>query len=193
MKLKYIPNILSTIRLLLIFVFVYTFFACEDLYVALLIFLVAGATDIVDGFLARRFNWVTKLGKLLDPLADKMMQFAALTCLWIKNLIPWWFAVLYFLKEGTILLLGLIVIKRRDVAVVSKWYGKLAVCLFYATVAVSMIFDSFLAEHTVIATIIFIPAIACAVAALIAYIKHYSYLKKEAPQHGYVLKNRKEQ
>lgn len=193
MKLKYIPNILSVIRILLIFVFVYTFFTCDNLYVALIVFLVAGATDIIDGFLARRFNWITKLGKLLDPLADKMMQCAALICLWIKNLIPWWFAVPFFIKEGAILLLGLIVIKRRDVAVVSKWYGKFAVCLFYATVAASIVFESFLAEHTLIATLMFIPAIVCAIAALIAYIKHYAYLKKEAPQHGYVLKNRKEQ
>ena len=193
MKLKYIPNVLSAIRLLLVFVFIYTFFACESLYVALLIFLVAGATDIVDGYLARRFNWVTKLGKLLDPLADKMMQVTVLTCLWMKHLIPGWIAVLYFLKECTILLLGLIVIKRRDVAVVSKWYGKLAVCIFYATVAVSMLFGRFFAEHTLIATIVFIPAIICTVMALLAYIKHYSYLKKEAPQHGYVLKNRKDQ
>ena len=193
MKLKYIPNVLSVIRLLLVFVFVYAFFTCESLYVALVIFLVAGATDIVDGYLARRFNWITKLGKLLDPLADKMMQITALTCLWIKHLIPGWIAVLYFLKECTILLLGLIVIKRRDVAVVSKWYGKLAVCIFYATVAVSMIFDEYFAEHVLITTIIFIPAIICTIVALIAYIKHYSYLKKEAPQHGYVLKNRKDQ
>ena len=193
MKLKYIPNVLSVIRLLLVFVFVYAFFTCESLYVALLIFLVAGATDIIDGYLARRFNWITKLGKLLDPLADKMMQITALICLWMKHLIPGWIAVLYFLKECTLLLLGLIVIKRRDVAVVSKWYGKLAVCIFYATVAVSMIFDDFFAEHTLITTIIFIPAIVCTVMALIAYIKHYSYLKKEAPQHGYVLKNRKDQ
>jgi len=193
MKLKHIPNILSVIRICLIFVFVYAFFALNNLYVALFIFLLAGATDIVDGFLARRYNWITKIGKLLDPLADKLMQCTALICLWIKGLIPWWFATPFFVKEGVMLLLGLIVIKRRDVAVVSKWYGKFAVCLFYATVAVSIIFEEFLAGHKLVATIIFIPAIACAIAAFVAYIKHYAYLKKEKPQHGYVLKNRKEQ
>ena len=99
MKLKNIPNILSIIRILLIFVFVYTFFALDNLYVALIVFLVAGATDVVDGFLARRYNWITTLGKILDPVADKMMQFAALICLLIKGLIPWWFAAIFFAKE----------------------------------------------------------------------------------------------
>ena len=92
-----------------------------------------------------------------------------------------------------ILLLGYIVIKRRDVAVVSKWYGKFAVCIFYATVAISIIFKDFLAENTLVATLIFIPAVACAIAAFAGYVKHYAYLKQEAPQRGYVLKNRKEQ
>lgn len=193
MKLKNIPNILSVIRIILIFVFIYAFFALENLHVALLIFLIAGATDVVDGFLARRYNWITKLGKILDPLADKLMQCTALVCLWIKNLIPWWFAVSFFIKEGVILLLGYIVIKRRDVAVVSKWYGKFAVCIFYATVAISIIFKDFLAENTLVATLIFIPAVACAIAAFAGYVKHYAYLKQEAPQRGYVLKNRKEQ
>lgn len=193
MKLKNIPNILSVIRILLIFVFVYTFFVLDNLYAALIIFLVAGATDVLDGFLARRYNWITKLGKILDPLADKLMQFAALICLLIEGLIPWWFATAFFVKEAFILLAGLIVIKRRDVAVVSKWYGKLAVCLFYATIAVSIIFKDFLASNTIISVLIFIPAAAFALAALVAYIKHYSYLKAEKPQRGYLLKNRKDQ
>ena len=193
MKLKNIPNVLSCIRLFLIFVFIYTFFAFETPIVALIVFLVAGATDVVDGFLARRFNWITDLGKILDPLADKLMQCTALACLWIKDLIPWWFAVSFFIKEGVILLLGLIVIKRRDVAVVSRWYGKLAVCLFYATIVISIIFREFLAANPLIATIIFVPAVICTIAAFVGYVKHYSYLKKEKPQRGYVLKNRKEQ
>ena len=193
MKLKNIPNILSIIRILLIFVFVYTFFALDSLYVALLVFLVAGATDVVDGYLARRYNWITTLGKILDPVADKMMQFAALICLLIKGLIPWWFAAIFFAKELTILGAGLLVIKRRDVAVVSKWYGKVAVCVFYATIAVTIIFKDFLLENPLITAVICLPAIGFALGALFAYIKHYSYLKKEEVKRGYLLKNRKEQ
>ena len=56
MKLKNIPNILSVIRILLVGVFVYTFF-CVDAYLSMAVFLLAGATDVVDGYLARRNNW----------------------------------------------------------------------------------------------------------------------------------------
>ena len=61
MKLKNIPNILSIIRIFLVFVFVFVFFVMDSPIGALIIFLTAGATDIVDGYLARRFNWITNL------------------------------------------------------------------------------------------------------------------------------------
>ena len=127
MKLKNIPNILSVIRILLVFVFVWLFFALEKPYVALLIFLIAGLTDVVDGYLARRNNWVSNLGKILDPLADKLMQCTVLVCLYIRHYIPIWFVIPFFVKELFTLLIGFIVIKRRSVAVVSKWYGKMTV------------------------------------------------------------------
>ena len=80
-NLKNIPNILSTIRILLVFVFVFLLFGLNSPVGALIVFLVAGATDVIDGFLARRFNWITNLGKILDPLADKLMQCTVLVCL----------------------------------------------------------------------------------------------------------------
>ena len=70
MKLKNIPNILSVIRIGLVFVFIALFFGLDQPYAALLVFLLAGATDVVDGYLARRNNWISNLGKILDPFAD---------------------------------------------------------------------------------------------------------------------------
>lgn len=191
MKLKHIPNILSFIRILLVFVFIFVFFLVDH-YLALVIFLIAGLTDVIDGYLARKNQWITELGKVLDPLADKLMQCTVLICLCIEKMIPIWFAVPFFVKEGFTLLIGLIVIKRRDIAVVSKWYGKMTVCLFYATVAISIIFKSFLRANRGIAILIFIPAVISAIASLAAYIKHYAYLKNEEVRHGDILKNRKE-
>ena len=86
-KLKHIPNVLSVIRILLVFVFVYLVFAGDNLFAAVIVFLVAGATDVVDGFLARKYNWITNLGKLLDPFADKLMQCTVLVCLCLKKII----------------------------------------------------------------------------------------------------------
>ena len=187
MKLKNIPNILSVTRICLVFVFIALFFT-GNIYAALLVFLVAGATDVVDGYLARRNNWISNLGKVLDPLADKLMQFTVLICLWIADIIPWWFVVPFFVKDLFTLLAGLIVIKRRSVAVVSKWYGKLTVCLFYATIVLATLQKDFFAAHPVLEILLFVPSIGFAIFSLVAYIKHYAYLKNEEPKHGKLLK-----
>lgn len=191
MKLKNIPNVLSVIRICLVFVFVALFF--NDMVIpALIVFLVAGATDVVDGYLARRYNWITNLGKILDPVADKLMQCTVLVCLYIGGYIPIWFVIPFFVKEFCTLLLSFIIIKRRSVTVVSKWYGKFTVCLFYATIAVSILFKNFFAAHTVLGILIYIPAVFFAVFSFIAYIKHYAWLKKEEVKKGNLIK-RKEQ
>ena len=182
---KNIPNILSVIRIILVFVFVFVFFALDNPIVAILIFLLAGATDILDGYLARRNNWITNLGKRLDPLADKLMQCTVLICLLIKNYIPWWFVLPFFIKEVTTLVIGSIVIRRRSVVVVSKWYGKASVCLFYATIVIAVILrltcgDLFANYSNIwLEILVFAPAAIFATIAFIAYIKHYSTLKKE--------------
>ena len=192
MKLKNIPNILSVIRILLVFVFIYLFFSMAEPYVALLIFLLAGATDVVDGYLARRNNWVTTLGKILDPVADKLMQCTVLVCLAIKQYIPIWFMLPFFIKEALTLFMGFLVIKRRNVAVVSKWYGKFTVCLFYATIALAILLRDFLSQNLILYHAMFVPAVVFAVIAMVAYIKHYAYLKNEEPQQGKIINIRKE-
>lgn len=193
MKLKNIPNILSVIRICLVFVFVALFFTQEKPYAALITFLVAGATDVVDGYLARRNNWVTNLGKILDPFADKLMQCTVLVCLYIKNYIPLWFVLPFIGKELFSLIIGFVVIKRRSVAIVSKWYGKFTVCLFYATIAISMICKEYLSMHPIISIVIFVPAVICAIATLVAYVKHYAFLKKLDVCKGDLFKMGKEQ
>ena len=192
MKLKNIPNILSMIRICLVFVFIALFFS-GNVWAALIIFLVAGATDIVDGYLARKYNWITNLGKILDPVADKLMQCTVLVCLCIGKYIPIPFAIVFFLKELCTLLMGFIVIKRRSVTVVSKWYGKLTVCLFYATIAVSIIFRPFFATHSLLQLIICIPAVFFAIFSFVAYVRHYAWLKHEAVKKGNLIKGRKEE
>ena len=184
MGLKNIPNILSLIRILLVFVFVFVLFALDMPILAIIVFLIAGITDVVDGYLARRFNWITNLGKILDPLADKLMQCTVLVCFWIKGYVPWWFVVPFFLKEISTIIIGLVVIKRRNVVVVSKWYGKAAISLFYVTVVISVAFSNFFATHEFIKILAFIPAIVFAMSAFVAYVKHYSALRKNEVEKG---------
>lgn len=183
-KLKQIPNILSIIRILLVFVFVH-FALIQDpmgLKIAILVFVIAGATDVVDGFLARRFGWVTEIGKILDPFADKLMQCTVLVVLCAKHIVPIWFIIPCILKEIFTLMAGLFVIKKRSVVVVSRWYGKAAVCVFYATIVASVLFEEALSHAPVIHALMFLPAIAFAIGALVGYIKHYYSLKNPATE-----------
>ena len=91
--MKNIPNILSLIRLLLVPVFVLLFFA-EKTFAAAAVFVISGITDVLDGFIARKFGFISNLGKVLDPLADKLTQMSAFVCLYIAKLIPLWMPVL---------------------------------------------------------------------------------------------------
>lgn len=184
--MKNIPNILSVIRIILVLVFVVVFFLPISKLWALIVFLTAGATDVVDGFLARKFNWITDLGKILDPFADKLMQCTVLVCLCIENVVPIWFLLIFFAKEIMTLLLGFIAIRRRSVVVVSKWYGKASVCLFYATIFLAVIFR-YVCNWNIEGLnqlLLFLPAAIMAVFAFGAYIGYYSKLSKDKIEHG---------
>jgi len=143
-KLKYIPNILSLVRIALVPVFIYLFFTCGDkIYLPLIVFLLAGATDIIDGYLARRNNWITNLGKFLDPLADKLLQCSVLVCFVLKELLPWWLAGMFVGKELFMICGAIIVLKKIKVTVKSHWYGKLTTAAFYAIALLVFIFDMY--------------------------------------------------
>lgn len=141
---KYIPNILSVIRLLCIPLFVCLFREGERLAAAGA-FCFASATDVLDGYLARRNNWITNIGKLLDPLADKAMQFTVLLCLTLSftggmKTIAAIVLVLFSLKELAMIVGALVVLRVKRVAVRSVWYGKLATVIFFA-ITLIMILD----------------------------------------------------
>ena len=175
MKLKYIPNILSCIRIALVAVFIYCFFYDypHNLTAAVIVFLVAGLTDVIDGFLARRFKWISNLGKVLDPLADKLMQCTVLVCMTIKEIIPVWVVVPFILKELLILSGGLFMIKKRSVVAVSNIYGKLTVVFFYAAVVFCIVGREYLAENPLMLYLICALVLIVAMSALINYICAY--------------------
>lgn len=142
MKLKYIPNVLSAIRLALVGVFAAVFFGDQSeagMKAVLIIFAVAEATDVADGFLARRYGWITDAGKILDPLADKLMQCTALVCLTVSRMIPIWYSAPYILKELVMLCGGFIIIRKRKIVVVSNLFGKGAAVMFFATICAAML------------------------------------------------------
>lgn len=132
-KVITIPNILSFVRLCLIPVFVWTYVVRHDLAWTLILLALSALTDIVDGFIARRFNMVSNVGRILDPAADKLTQLAVIACLCVRcpQLIV--VAVLLVIKEVANGIVGLRMMKTHRDALDSKWHGKLATCVIYAT------------------------------------------------------------
>ena len=80
MKKENIPNILTIIRFILI-PFIFTSVVNNDYLAALIIFTISAITDVLDGYIARKYNYITDLGKLIDPLADKLTQVSLLLSL----------------------------------------------------------------------------------------------------------------
>ncbi len=128
--MRHLPNILSGIRLILVGVFVMLFRAGRYLP-ALSVFVFAFFTDVLDGQLARAHGWVTNVGKLLDPLADKLMTLAALICVYIGKLKSLYLILflLMALKE-LLMIVGGIFMAKRNVVAMADWPGKLATGLF---------------------------------------------------------------
>ena len=135
--LKQIPNILTIIRFLLIPFIVISIFQ-GDYISGIILFTVSGSTDVLDGFIARKFNLISNFGKLMDPLADKLTQIAVLTSITLVRIIPVWILVIVVLKE-LIMVMGASFLYGKDVVVYSKWYGKLATVLFYLAIVISLI------------------------------------------------------
>lgn len=137
-----VPNILTCCRIAMVFLFVFFYFSRLELrfYIAGAVFALAGLTDIVDGYLARKYHAVSHLGKILDPVADKLMQLAVFVCLYLDRLIPMWILILFAFKEGVLLMGGALILKRGRNMESSKWYGKFGTVLIYAAVMPLILF-----------------------------------------------------
>jgi cardiolipin synthase len=106
-----IPNALSALRLLGVPVFFWLIVGPENDGIALIFLVVSAFTDWLDGFLARKLNQFSRLGELLDPLADRLYVIAALAALYIRELLPIWVVVLLILRDVLMSML-LIYLKR---------------------------------------------------------------------------------
>jgi len=192
--LKHVPNLLTIVRFLLIpFIII---FAVQNNYIMAIIFLtLSGITDILDGFIARKFNLITDFGKLIDPLADKLTQVSILTVLVIKDIIPFWILAIVLLKEF-LMVSGASFLYGKELVVSSKWYGKLATVLFYSAIVISLLLKQLepairanqSPENSAPPIILYadqplyILAILSTIFSLIMYIKAFAiqgYLKKE--------------
>jgi cardiolipin synthase len=119
-----VPNVITLVRLCLLPVFLWLLFARDNRAAAAGLLAVLGATDFLDGYIARHFDQVSELGKILDPVADRLLFFVAVGGIMIDGSVPVWFAVAVLAREvlvaGGTLVLAAKGVRRIDVT----WYGK---------------------------------------------------------------------
>ena len=156
-----IPNILTTVRLVIIPFFAYFLLEDESFWLAAALFLLSGITDVVDGWIARHFNMITDVGSVYDPLVDKLMQITAVVCLAVKEVIPVWIICIIAAKEITMIVVG-IVLYIKKIVVHSNWYGKIATVLFYAVILALIIFPqiNYFIKMTILGILVFVMLLA---------------------------------
>lgn len=119
-----IPNAISLIRLACIPLFLWLLFSQDDRWGAAVLLGALGASDWVDGFIARRFDQVSELGKILDPTADRLMLLVGIFAIMVDGSVPIWLGVLALVREGLVaivaLVLGALGARKIDVT----WWGK---------------------------------------------------------------------
>ncbi len=137
-----IPNMLSMLRLAMIPFIIWLYLKCKRYDLALVLLLLSGLSDTVDGWIARRFNMVTDVGKVLDPIADKLTQASMILCLAITSLEMRWLFCILIVKELIMGVMGLVVLKKTGKVNSAKWYGKLCTWILYATVMAYLVFPN---------------------------------------------------
>ncbi|MCK5069365.1 MAG: CDP-alcohol phosphatidyltransferase family protein [Desulfocapsa sp.] len=141
-KIVNVPNFLTLLRFLMIGVMVWFFLNSHPIY-AMYVYMGAVFTDLLDGVIARKFNMVTNLGKLIDPLADKFLQFAAVFCFFWIGYLPIIPFILIVLNEILMVYGASFMFLKKHTVMSANLFGKIAAGLFYAA-----ILTTFLHEYT---------------------------------------------
>ncbi len=168
--MKKIPNILTLIRLCLVPVFIVVFLLeGGQKNIAGSIFVLASVTDVLDGYLARKFNAMSKVGQLLDPLADKLMQIAAIVMMLIEKILPLWFVIFLASKEILMICAGFFLYSKKTF-VKSNIFGKLNTVAVFAAITILMFFSN---VSETLETVMLLLVLCTSFAAMISYL--YSY------------------
>ena len=170
-----IPNILTCIRLCLmpVFVSVYLSPIPNGRYIAMIILCLSFITDVLDGYIARRFNMVSDLGKILDPLADKVMQVAVLVCMALGHKSLLWLVLILVVKDILIGIGAFVMFQKKKKVAQANWFGKVS-CFFSVAGSLVIMFGEF---GSITPTIISICVGVMALVNIIAFISYvFDYL-----------------
>ena len=155
-----IPNIITTVRFLLVPVYpvVYSSSFKNAQLAALCIFVFAMLLDVADGFIARKFNMITALGKMLDPAADKCMVITVVATLVAAKRLSHWFLYFVLIKELIMIFSGSFIYKKEKIIIPSNFFGKFATFLTFWLLVDAMCLEKYIDIFSIIVVI----SMACA-------------------------------
>ncbi|QOS98176.1 CDP-alcohol phosphatidyltransferase family protein [Brevibacterium sp. JNUCC-42] len=139
-----VPNALTLLRIALVPIYLIVFFSAFSYHIILAYFILilAGLTDVVDGYIARTYKMITSTGEMLDPLADKLMMLAVIFSFLLSDRISIWAASVFFLRDLAMIILYALFHFRGKKLVSANIYGKVTTVLFY------IVFTSIMFQYT---------------------------------------------
>ena len=153
-----VPNMLTILRIILVPIYLLIFFSdmSNRILLAGLVFILAGISDVLDGYIARKYNLQTKLGTVLDPFADKLMTFAILISFTWSELISLWILIALGIKEILMILGGSILyLSKSNQVLPSNKFGKIATAFFYvATLSIVFQFPNNISQVLFLTTVV---------------------------------------
>lgn len=155
-KVVTVPNVLSVFRIGLVPLFAWLYLGKQEYIWAAAVLFLSGLTDAVDGYIARKFQLISNIGKVLDPVADKLTQIVALVCLFTQFPNMWVLLVLLIFKDLFIGVSGMLVVQRTGQVVGAKWHGKLVTIFFYLIVFLHVIWNEIPSVFTTLSIMILI-------------------------------------
>lgn len=152
-----IPNLLSLFRLVLIPVYMMIYLSAvnaSDYYLSAAILAVSCLTDMIDGKIARHFNMISTVGKILDPFADKATQFTLILCLALKHPVLWYLVCLFIVKEGFQLIAGGINLKKGRMLDGALMSGKVCTTILFLSLIILVMLPTLSETAILVITII---------------------------------------
>lgn len=166
-----IPNILTVLRIFLAPVFPVVYLYCSEnsnIY-ALILFLIVGATDILDGYIARKYNFITVFGTAMDPLADKLMLIAVFIAFTMKQILPLWLVIFVITQELIMIFIGLyFYFKKEKYVIPSNVFGKTATMMIFLAIIGILVAP----EVKLFVDIVYV-AVGLKIIAFMSYVKHH--------------------
>lgn len=171
-----IPNMLSILRLFLVPVFILVFlFEGDQKTAAAIVFIIASTTDVLDGYIARKYNMSTKTGQLLDPLADKLMQIAVVVSLLCAKMVPLWFVLVLASKELLMILGGFFLYTKKNF-VKSNVFGKANTVVMFCAMVILLMFSE---TNETLKHIMLDVTMVTNIVAMVSYLYTYFIKKKQ--------------